>query len=222
MSYYEERKDLFFASISKNQQEAFPWLQYCWNCYNGLDTDEFPFNKTLEDYICFIGRFDTTKNPHLAIQLALQLWIKLKMWWKIDFSGDTYFEEQIRPYLANPLIEYLGELGMEEKIELISKARCNIHPTGFREPFGLTVMESAYCWTPTLAIRKWSMPELIEEGRTWILVEDFEEGFHKIEECFHMDRTYISRRAKGLFNYKNMTLDYLSAYNTVIQFFQGK
>jgi len=37
-----------------------------------------------------------------------------------------------------------------------------------------------------------------------------------------MDRTYISRRAKGLFNYKNMTLDYLSAYNTVIQFFQGK
>lgn len=222
MQYYEERRELFYASISKNQQEAFPGLRYCWNCYNWIDPDEFPFNETPEDYICFIGRFDETKNPHLAIQLALQLWIKLKMWWKIDFFGFEYFIEEIKPYLNNPLIEYLWELEMKDKIELISNAKCNIHPTGFREPFGLTVLESAYCGTPTLAIKKWSMPELIEEWKTGILVEDFEEWYHKIQDCFDMDRTYISSRTKSFFNYKNMTLDYLRAYNTVIQNFKER
>lgn len=220
INYYEKRKTLYFASISRNQQNAFPTLLYWWNCYNWLDPDDFPFVNKPKDYICFIWRFDTEKNPHLAIQLALQLWIKLKMWWKIDYLGKKYFKEYIEPHLNNPLIKFLWELWMEGKIELISNAKCNIHPTNFREPFWLTVMEAAYCWTPTLAINKWSMLELIEDWKTWVLVEDIEEWYHRIKDCFDMDREYISRRAKCLFNYKNMTLDYLHAYNVVIENFK--
>jgi glycosyltransferase involved in cell wall biosynthesis len=219
LDYFDARRQLFFISISKNQQETFPDLQYVGVAYNGLDPQPFIFNPEPEDYLCFLGRMDREKNPHLAIQLALQLEMKIKLAGKIDYGGSDYFEQECRQYLDNPLVEYLGELDMEEKIKLISKAKCNLHATGFREPFGLSVLESAYCGTPTLAINRGSMPELIEEGRTGLLVEDFTEGYHKIQEAFAMDREYISQRARLLFNYKIMAKQYLLAYEKVINLF---
>ena len=135
---------------------------------------------------------------------------------KIDHESQGYFEQEIAPYLNHPLVEYLGELGFDEKVELLSHAKCNLHPTSFREPFGLTVVEAAYCGTPTLAIARGSMPELIEFGRTGIWVEDFVEGYHRLEECFAMDRRYIASRARQLFTYRTMTKRYLQAYHTVI------
>lgn len=222
LQYYLQRKNLFFVSISQNQQEACPRLQYLGNAYNGEDPKDFPIVKQPEDYVCFLGRFDREKNPHLAIQLAINLGIKIKVAGKIDYLGEGYFEEEIEKYFAHPLVEYLGELGFKQKIDLLSKAKCNLHPTGFREPFGLTVLEAAYCGTPTLAIARGSMPELIEEGRTGLLVEDFVQGYHRVQDCFSMDREYIARRARLLFNYQTMTQQYLKAYQRVLEIFETR
>lgn len=211
---------MYYASISKNQQEAFPDLQYVGVAYNGLDPQPFLFNAQPEDYLCFLGRFDREKQPHLAIQLAINLGMKIKLAGKIDFGGSDYYKEECLQYENHPLVEFIGEVGMEEKIELLSKAKCNLHPTGFREPFGLSVLESAYCGTPTLALNRGSMPELIEEERTGILVEDFIEGYHQIQKCFAMDRRYISSRARMLFNYRNMAKQYILAYEKVIEDFK--
>lgn len=216
LKYFSKRKGLFYASISENQQEGFPDLQYVGVCYNGLDPQEFPFVEKPEDYLCFIGRFDEEKNPHLAIELALKLGMKIKIAGKLDFRGKEYFSKKIKPYFSHPLVEYLGELGLEEKVKLISNAKVNLHPTGFREPFGLTVLEAAYCGTPTMAINKGSMPELIENGRTGLLVEDFVEGYHHINDLFNLDRKYISERSRNLFNYQIMAKQYELAYQKVI------
>ncbi len=216
IKYYENRKNLNYISISKNQQEAFPDLNYISTVYNWLDPEEFPFEEEQQDYLCFIGRLDYEKNPHLAIKLAIKLGIKIKLWWKIDSQWHDYFEREVKKYLDNPLVEFLWELDFNQKIEVLKNAKCNLHPTWFREPFGLSVLEAAYCWVPTLAIHRWSMPELIEEGRTWMLVEWFEEWYSCLEECFKMDRKYISERARMLFNYKNMSKKYVEAYEKVI------
>lgn len=220
MAYFEKRRGLFYVSISENQQEPFPDLQYVGVCYNGLDPQEFPFNSNPEDYLCFIGRIDNEKNPHIAIELAIKLNMKIKLAGKVDFQGKSYYKEKIKPLLDHPLVEFLGEVGMEEKIKLYSNAKVNLHPTNFREPFGLTVLEAAYCGTPTLAIRRGSMPELIEEDRTGVLVEDFDEGYHAIAKCFEMDRNYISQRARLLFNYKTMAKQYEIAYSRVLETFE--
>ncbi len=222
ISYFLERKGLYYASISKNQQETFPDLQYVGAVYNGLDPEPFTFVEEPEDYLCFLGRFDRDKLPHLAMQMAITLGKKIKLAGKIDYVGNEYFERECKPLFDHPLVEYLGELGMEEKVELISKAKCNLHPTGFREPFGLSVLEAAYCGTPTMAIDRGSMPELIEHERTGILVEDFAEGYHLINKCYEMDRGYISQRAKRLFNYKIMAKQYVMAYEKVTEIFKKK
>lgn len=216
LSYLMKRKNLNYVSISKNQQAVCPDLNYIDVVYNGENPDEFPIVTKPDDYVCFLGRFDRDKSPHLAIQLALNLGIKIKLAGKIDHEGEGYFENEVKKYFDHPLVEYLGELGFDSKIDLISNAKCNLHPTNFREPFGLTVLEAAYCGTPTLAVARGSMPELIEPGRTGLLVEDFIEGRHHIQECFSMDREYIASRARQLFNYKNMTQQYIGAYEKVV------
>ena len=222
LSYYLKRKNLYYVSISHNQQIACPELQYVGVVYNGEDPARFPLVTKPDDYLCFLGRFDREKNPHLAIQLAINLGIKIKVAGKIDHQGEGYFDEEIKPLLDNPLVEYLGELGFDDKVELLSHAMCNLHPTGFREPFGLTVLEAAYCGTPTLAIARGSMPELIEEGRTGMLVEDFVEGYHAIQQCFDMDRRYIAERARLLFNYQTMASQYHRAYEKVLDLFNTR
>jgi glycosyltransferase involved in cell wall biosynthesis len=222
LRHFLEREDLYYVSVSRNQQDACPDLNYVDVVYNGEDPAVFPVVTEPADYVCFLGRFDREKNPHLAIQLATNLGIPIKIAGKIDFQAEGYFDEYIRPCLDHPLVEYLGELAFDEKVEVLAHARCNLHPTGFREPFGLTVLEAAYCGTPTLAIARGSMPELIELGRTGMLVEDFVEGYHQIEECFEMDRNYIAQRARLLFNYHAMTRQYLDAYRHVTELFDGR
>jgi glycosyltransferase involved in cell wall biosynthesis len=216
LPYYSKRSDLFYVSISQNYQKSFPGLQYVNHVYNGEDPSEFPLVTQPEDYLCFLGRFDRDKCPHIAIQLALSLGMKIKLAGKIDHKSEGYFEEEIQPYLKHPLVDYLGELGFEEKVDLLAHAKCNLHPTNFREPFGLTVIEAAYCGTPTLATARGSLPELIEDERTGILVEDFIEGFNQIEKCFAMDREYIASRARMLFNYETMSQQYVETYQKVI------
>jgi glycosyltransferase involved in cell wall biosynthesis len=222
INYLHEREDLYFVSISKNQQEAHPELKYVGVVYNGEDPLDFPLIKRPNNYLCFLGRFDRDKNPHLAIQLAIKLNMKIKVAGKIDFQAEGYFQEEVAKYFDHPLVEYMGELEFKDKIKLLSHAKCNLHPTGFREPFGLTVLEAAYCGTPTLAIAQGSMPELIREGKTGVLVEDFIEGYHQINQCFAMNREYIAKRARRLFNYKNMTRDYIKAYRRVINEFENR
>lgn len=222
LQYYQKHSALYYTSISENQQAAFPDLQYMGVVYNGEDPGAFPVVVEPDDYVCFLGRFDRDKNPHLAIQLAINLGIRIKVAGKIDYQAEGYFDEEVKPFFDNPLVEYLGEVGFEEKVELLSHAKCNLHPTGFREPFGLDVLEAAYCGTPTLAVARGSMPELIEEGRTGMLVEDFVEGYHQIHECFEMDRNYIATRARMLFNYTTMAEHYVRTYQRVLDVFAEK
>jgi len=217
LKYFSERKKLNYVSISENQRNAYPDLNYIGTVYNGEDPSEFPFVKRPKNYVCFLGRFDEEKSPHLAIELAINLGIPIKVAGKTDFLGFRYFREKVRPLFGHPLVEYLGELDFDEKVKLLSHAKCNLHPTHFREPFGLTVIEAAYCGTPTLAIARGAMPELIEHGKTGMLVEDYIEGFHAIGECFKMDREYIAKRARKKFNYHNMTKGYIRTYRKAIK-----
>lgn len=214
--YFNQCKSNLIA-ISHSQRCACPSARFVATVYNGLDPDPFPIVTEPEDYLCFLGRMDRVKQPHLAMQLAIALQMKLKIAGPIDECDPTrYFYHECRQYLRHPLVDYLGELDMEDKVRLLSMARCNLHPTGFREPFGLVPVEAGYCGTPTLAIRRGALPELVEHGRTGILVEDFAEGYFKGPLCFALDRAYIARRTRERFNYRRMASEYVQAYGQII------
>ncbi len=215
--FFDLNGHLHFNSISDNQRQAYPEsINWAGTVYNSVDTSDFPLNMHPEDYVCFLGRFDPEKYPHKAIEIASAWGIKLKLAGKIDHFGETYFKEKIEPLIDGDKVEFLGELAVKEKSDLLRNALINLHPTNFRDPFGLTICEAACSGTPTLAIRKGALPELIEQGRTGFCVEDFEEGIKHFDKLVHMKRKYISVRAKMLFDIETMSEEYLELYKSIL------
>jgi glycosyltransferase involved in cell wall biosynthesis len=216
--FFEDNGHLYFNSISNNQRMAYPKnVNWAGTIYNSVDTSDFPLNMYPENYVCFLGRFDPEKYPHKAIELAGAWGVPIKLAGKIDHLGEAYFNEKIKPFIDGEKVIYLGELAVKDKSDLLRKALVNLHPTNFREPFGLTICEAACSGTPTLAIRKGALPELIEHGRTGYCVEDFEEGFHCFDKLKKMKRKYISVRAKMLFDIETMSDEYLSLYESLLK-----
>lgn len=223
-TFHQYNPNLFYNTISNNQSLTTKHLNVVGTIYHGYDPEEFPLVTKPKNYLSYLGRYSNEKNPDQAMHLAIETKQKLQIAAKLDFSGVEYFNKECKP-LIDKYPEYIHDIGEQDdkgKIKMISHAKANLHPAaGFREPFGLTIMEAAYCGTPTLAVRKGSLPELIEDGKTGVLVEDFVEGMYRVHECYSMNREYIANRARRLFNYKTMSYLYSLAYENIIGFYQG-
>jgi glycosyltransferase involved in cell wall biosynthesis len=53
--------------------------------------------------------------------------------------------------LDDPLVEFLGEIGEDEKQEFLGNATALLFPIDWPEPFGLVLIESMACGTPVIA-----------------------------------------------------------------------
>jgi len=58
-------------------------------------------------------------------------------------------------------VTWLGEVGGQQKLDLLMRARCLIFPIQWDEPFGLVLIEAMSCGTPVVALRRGSVPELV-------------------------------------------------------------
>jgi glycosyltransferase involved in cell wall biosynthesis len=54
----------------------------------------------------------------------------------------------IRPLLKRPLVEFIGEVGEQEKETLLGQAKALLFPIDWPEPFGLVMIEALPCGTP--------------------------------------------------------------------------
>jgi glycosyltransferase involved in cell wall biosynthesis len=133
------------VACSANQWKACPAPNVMGAIHHGLDPSLYPFVAEPENYLCFVGRLDPVKQPDQAIELAIQCNMKIKVAGNIPSSdAKRYYASRIAPRLHHRLVEFVGEVGFDEKVALIANARCNLHPTGFREPFGLSVIEAGF------------------------------------------------------------------------------
>jgi Glycosyltransferase len=99
-----------------------------------------------------------------AIRIAGQAGMKLKVAAKIDKADRAYYEEVIKPLMALPHVEYIGEIGEAEKREFLGNAHALVFPIDWPEPFGLVMIEAMACGTPAIAFNRGSVPEVIENG----------------------------------------------------------
>ena len=161
-------------SISMNQRkpkEHLPWIA---NCPNALDLSMYPFRrKPGGDYLVFLGRMSPDKGAHRALAVALETGIPLKIAAKCREPLEIrYFDEFIRPHLGGS-IEYVGEVGHADKVELLMGARALISPIDWEEPFGLMMIEAMACGTPVISTRRGAVPEIVEHGRTGVVVDNY-------------------------------------------------
>ena len=86
----------------------------------------------------------------------------------------------------------------------------------FAEPFGLSVVESMICGTPVVAYRLGSMPEIVDEGVTGLLVDTVEDAVSAVSRAATIDRARCRERAVQRFDVGRMVDEYLAVYDTVI------
>jgi glycosyltransferase involved in cell wall biosynthesis len=127
-----------------------------------------------------------------------------------------YFEEFVAPYLGDG-VEYLGETSHGKKVALLQNARATLFPIEWEEPFGLVMIESMACGTPVIATRWGAVPEVIEHGRSGIVVDDYREMVAALADSDRLEPVECRRSVEERFSAERMVREYEEAYAAVLE-----
>jgi len=140
--------------------------------HHGIDVDRFPLGSGDGGYLLFLGRMTPDKGAEQAIDVARRAGIPLVLAAKMREPAERrYFDERVRPLLG-PGVEWVGEVGGDEKTDLLAGAVALLNPIQWDEPFGLVMIESMACGTPVLATRRGAAPEIVDHGVTGVLGDE--------------------------------------------------
>jgi glycosyltransferase involved in cell wall biosynthesis len=210
--YKKYDNNTFYVSISNADRS--PELHYIRTIYHGVDERLFTFNSNPEDYLLFFGRIHNDKGTYEAIQIAKAVGRKLIISGLIQ--DEKYFKEKVEPFINGEDILYIGNSGPEQRNKLLGGAYVLLHPINFKEPFGLSVVESFFTGTPVIAFNKGSMSELIIDGKTGFLVDNISEAIDRVKDVKLIDRKYCYEYAMQNFTLDRMVDEYIEVYKYIL------
>ena len=214
---YREFCDMPVISISNAQQKPLPAINWQATVYHGLPTDLYQLQKSRGSYLAFLGRISPEKRPDRAIEIAKRANLKLKIAAKVDAHDREYMEREIRPLLDHPLVEFIGEIDDHQKPEFLGEASALLFPIDWVEPFGLVMIEAMACGTPTIAYRRGSVAEVIDDGITGFVVDNIDGAIDAINNLKYFDRQRCRKVFETRFSAKRMATEYLKIYEQLIQ-----
>ena len=204
------------VSISNDQRRPLPHAHWIGTVQHGLPGDVCAFQAPRrDDYLAFLGRISPEKRVDRAIEIARRAGMKLRIAAKVDAADREYFVSRIEPLLAQPHVEFVGEIGEREKCDFLGKARALLFPIDWPEPFGLVLIEAMSCGTPTVAWRAGAVPEIITEGSNGFIVESIDDAVVAVQRCAQIDRAAVRASFEQRFTVQRMTRDYLEIYRRV-------
>jgi glycosyltransferase involved in cell wall biosynthesis len=209
--YKKYNKKAFYVAISEADKS--PELEYIATIHHGIDLRRFTFRPDPGEYLLFFGRIHPEKGTKESIEIAKQTGMKLILAGIIQ--NQDYFERQVRPHLNDDRIIYVGSAGPQQRDELLGGAYALLHPIGFDEPFGLSVVEAMACGTPVVAVNRGSMPEIIADGVTGFLVHDAEEMVAAVAKVEQLDRFRCRQWVESRFSSDRMAQDYIRVYERI-------
>ena len=118
-----------------------------------------------------MGRMAPYKGAREAALIARAAGVRLLLAAKVDEPAEQdYFQTQVEPLLGEG-IEFLGEIGGQQRLDLLGNAIGMINPISWDEPFGLVMVEAMACGTPVLAFPNGAAPEIVDDGSTGLLCQ---------------------------------------------------
>jgi glycosyltransferase involved in cell wall biosynthesis len=213
----ESHREVPLVAISESQRRFFPDQNWVATIHHGLPLDAMPFNAEPGDYLAFVGRITAEKGIREAIELAQRTGVTLRAAAKVQAPGEwRHFEEVVQPAIEGGDIDFLGEVGPDERDPLYAGALATVMLGGWPEPFGLVAIESMATGTPVIARRAGALTETIEHGVTGFLVDDVGEAVLALERVRELDRARIRELTLERFSPGRMVDEYERAYRQVL------
>jgi glycosyltransferase involved in cell wall biosynthesis len=202
------------VSISNNQRLPMPRANWRATVYHGLPGNLYTYREEPGRYLAFLGRMSPEKGVDRAIEIAQRAQVELRIAAKIYPEERTYFKEKIVPMLrsARRWVEFIGEVGGEEKDRFLGRAKALLFPVNWPEPFGMVMIESLACGTPVIGWRNGSVPEVISDGRAGYVVESVDAAVRAVESIGSLKRRDCRDEFEQRFDAARMTEDYLEVY----------
>jgi glycosyltransferase involved in cell wall biosynthesis len=215
--FYSAFDDMPLVSISESQRSPLPKDNFAATIYHGLPLQlHRPTFDPRGGYVAFLGRISPEKGPERAIQIAQTLGIPIKIAAKIDKLDEDYFRECVFPLLNGPGIEFIGEINERQKTQFLGEALALLFPIDWPEPFGLAMIEAMACATPVLAFRRGSVPEIIDDGVTGVIVDGMEQAASALSRVLGLDRRGVRRRFEERFSSVLMAKNYVNLYRSLL------
>jgi glycosyltransferase involved in cell wall biosynthesis len=204
------------VSISNAQRRPVPNAHWIGTVHHGMPDGLLEPVPAETSYLAFLGRISPEKRVDRAIHIAERCGLPLKIAAKVDAVDHDYFEEMIKPLLAKPHVEFIGEISDAQKSEFLSRALALIVPIDWPEPFGLVMIEAMACGAPVIAFNRGAVPEVIEDGVTGFVVEDETSAVGSIRHLSRLSRVAIRKRFEDRFSARRMAKDYLAVYRDLL------
>src|ERR1700674_3823687 len=149
-----------FVAISNEQALLLAGANVVATVLHGVDTHNFTFRETPDDYLLFLGRFTEGKGVLQAIEVAKRVGMRLVL----AAAEDDYYRDKIAPHVDGTRIVYHGEADYPTKVTLYGGARALLYPIQAPEPFGLVLAEAMACGTPVAALHRGAGREDLDQG----------------------------------------------------------
>ena len=112
---YDEFTEMPVVSISNDQRAPLPQANWVGTVHHGMPLDELLPHLEPGSYLAFLGRISPEKRADRAIEVARRADMPLRIAAKVDDADRAYFERDIEPLLEQDHVDFIGEIGPEEK-----------------------------------------------------------------------------------------------------------
>ena len=187
------------------------------------------------EHLVVMGRVTRFKGQAVAAQLAHRTGAELVLAGPVgphhrpedlaapgadeDNPDVRYWREEVEPLVDGRRVRWVGTVAGEERDELVATARASLVPIDWEEPGGTAVVESLALGTPVVGFRRGCLPELVEDGRTGLLVDpgDADALAVAVGEATRLNPDDCRREAARRFTPSRMADRYLRLYDKVLQ-----
>jgi glycosyltransferase involved in cell wall biosynthesis len=184
--------------------------------HHGVRPTDFPVGAGEGDHLLFLGRFSPDKGAREAALAAHEAGVDLIIAAKMRQPDEVeYFHDEVEPLLDSS-VRYVGEIGMQRKLELLGSARALLNPIRWPEPFGLVMIEALACGTPVLTLRSGAAPEIVDHGITGFVCDSDAELVSAIDQIGRLDRAACRRAVEARFSAARMVSDHLKLYQRLL------
>ncbi len=204
-----------YVTISdfQRRRESMPRMR---SIHHGIDLSLYRLQTKKQDYLSFLGRIAPIKGTHIAIEVAKKSGIPLKIAGEVQPIFQDYFDSMIKPHIDGKFIEYVGEVDLAAKNELLGNSLAMLFPIQWDEPFGLVMIEAMACGTPVLALPGGSVEEVVRNGISGFVCQTPEEMAQRSRNLRATFKPATVRQyCQQYFSVDRMVADYMALYDEV-------